>query len=210
MQWPLVTFKKFASLVASLSIGIYSTPSLSLDESRLWLPTSHNTLYLKLKEAALKAEQLDRCVTVLKGTIDREQSTKNHPIYRILCRQENRRSYNEMVDGLTMETLTTVVPVDMPPTEEELLRIAEEKEQRKRDSWSSCQDRLGEKVKFMAAVNWIGENEGVPTVYDDERIEFVADFDGENMEGVPLKYTAICKIRFPEDISIRIRKRVNK
>src|SRR5687768_15959346 len=114
MQWFLAISRIF---ISSLIVG--GTPAFALDSQRLWLPTRYQTLYLPLVKAAETAESLDRCVTVIEGTIDLEQSRPEHPIYRILCRQENGRTYNEMVDGLTFATLTTHQIVEPELTLEE-------------------------------------------------------------------------------------------
>jgi len=52
------------------------------------------------------AKFMDLCVNVLRGTLDLDQSRKNGPIYRSLCRHKNGKSYNETVNGTTFKTLT--------------------------------------------------------------------------------------------------------
>ncbi|VUD52622.1 hypothetical protein TDB9533_01667 [Thalassocella blandensis] len=200
-------------LIASLGA---SSSSLALDESRLWLPGSYVTHYLKLKEAALLVEELERCKVVLRGTIDLEQSSEDRPIYRILCRQENNKTYNEMVDGSTMETLTTRVVVEDKLSAEELeqkrleeeKRLAEELKLQKLNAWSQCAEVLNKKVALMDAVEWIGDYPPEPDEFADGNGLFTVNFNAKDVYQQALKYRATCRT-LNEDVQLRIKKRVD-
>lgn len=182
MRCPLVKSITFAS--AALFSGFYGGSATALDEERLWLPTKYNTLFLELKDAALAAESLERCVTVLRGTIDIDQSRNGKPIFRILCRQSNGLSYNEMVDGVSMETLTTTAPVPLTPEEERARQEA---------LWLECKEEFDKKTRLMA--NKTFEQEPLAPITDilsEKAVLFTFDFTAEDMYGANLYYTARC------------------
>lgn len=215
MRWHMAKFRKSVKASAILFSTCVSLPVIALEDSKLWLPGSHLSHYLKLKEAALAAESLDRCKLVLRGTIDLEQSTDEHPIYRILCRQENNKTYNEMVDGLTMDTLTTKVVIEakLSPEELELLREEEEKRKaeelrlKKLNAWNRCSEALNTKIALMDAVEWIGQYPPPPDEFEGEFGVFTVDFNAKDMYKQPLKYKVKCIIN-GEDAQLTIKKRI--
>jgi hypothetical protein len=200
---------------AFVSAFILCGNAYALDESRLWLPTKYERHYLDLRDSALAAEALERCVSVLSGTIDLQQSREQQPIFRIQCRQENGRTYNEMVDGNTKKTLTTVIqePQELTPEELEQLRLEqerrrqEEREAKRLALFQVCQQRYQEKTRLFQSLQQL--NEGKETQEFDEqkgRAKFYFDFDAVDMEGKPLEYRATC-ITGDEGMQFRVRKR---
>ncbi len=192
----------------------FSTSTFGLDEERLWLPKSYETLYLELKASAEAALKLERCVKVLRGTIDRQQSTKDHPVFRIQCRQPNGRTYNELVDGLTKETLTTPVIIEVPPTEEELAAMRAEEErkkkeaadQREREFLQACKTQFDSKTRVFENIELLNPKPE-PSSFSMEAAAFMFDFDTRDINGTPLKYRAYCSVALEEEARIKIRKR---
>lgn len=178
--------------VASMLLTAVPTQVSALDESRLWLPKSHERIYLNLKKSAEAAEALDRCHSVVRGTIDLTQSTKEYPIFRIMCRQANGRTYNEMVNGLTFEPLTTKAPsleeIDVDKILQDCLVVLEQKTQLFID-------------KKMV------DDEPKPEVVSLERVRFNLDFDAKNMNGASLRYRAVCNTEKegPSKVKIKMR-----
>ncbi|PCK09898.1 MAG: hypothetical protein COA42_01165 [Alteromonadaceae bacterium] len=217
MQWPSVKYKKFAKYAGVAALALNVCAAYGLDDKRLWLPAKYNTYFLKLKDAALAAEALDRCVKVLSGTIDLEQGVPDHPMYRILCQQKSGRNYNEMVDGLTMETLTTQIIIELEPTPEELeiIRIAEEariamaREVRMAEQWQICNDALMSKVTLMAGVSVLTLVRPEPVEFTEELVSYLIDFDAKDMYGAALKYRSSCTSLVSGEVSVGIRRRVD-
>lgn len=187
----------------------------ALDESRLWLPTNYEPLYLDLKAAAEAAECLDRCERVVRGTVDLYESKKaGHPIFRIQCRQPNNRTYNEMVDGLTKKTLTTPVIEEKALTPEELeaKRLEEERArqkvitERKELFLSRCRQAFDEKTTLFIQKN-IVDLAPKPKVFEMEKAVYHLDFDAEDINGVALAYRAICVVEMEKPLEMHIRKR---
>lgn len=214
MPWRLVICRASASLLG-VALLCSSTHIIALDTSRLWLAQTHQKYYLDLVRAARGAEALDRCESVLAGTLDREQSQVDHPYFRILCRQENGVSYNEMVDGLTFETLTTVV-IDPPPLteeEKERLRIEAEAraklalEERKSIAWGECTSQLQQQTQMMMNLVVLTQSQPEPSMLSDTAIVFVTDFDAKDTWGKNLQYKAVCTVEDEGAVSTELSKR---
>lgn len=191
---------------------LLSVSAESFDESRLWLPITYQTHYLKLKEAAASAESLERCEEILSGTLDRDQSSRNHPIFRITCRQPDGQTYNEMVDGLSFETLTTSREAKYKPTEEELAqqKLAEERRkqaEKERTALSACEGELRQRVKGMKNIRWLDEEAPEPASRTDGELVFIIDFDAEAYGGEALRYRSTCNFRSQNDFNLKIGKR---
>ncbi len=180
-----MSFSKFPSKTSKFTSNILKTSCLcfgalsftsvfALDEEVLWLPKKYASLYLDLKDAAKIAENLDRCEKVIRGTIDMSRSSHDHPIFRILCRQPNGKSYNEMVDGKLKVNLTTVVNLD--------------------EDWKLCNQMMRDKIGLMKDVEILTTKMPEPSIRTDDIIGFEIDFNGKNMQGTLLKYKAICHL----------------
>lgn len=212
MRWPLVSYKKFASTACVAQILLGASLCHALDDQRLWLPANHQRLFLDLKDAALAAETLTRCTTVLEGTIDLDESTHEHPIYRILCRQDDGLSYNELVDGLNFKTLTTKIIETPPPTKEDLeaLQAAEEKAKEQtrlaklESLWRRCEEAINKKVALMNDVEWKSSLPAVARELSAGAIEFLMDFDAKSLQGAPLRYHARCQFLADGELTTKI------
>ena len=223
MPWLLGMSKKFNR---SLLIGVIpfclSAASGAVDNDRLWLPAKYGGLFLKLKEAAELTEQkVDRCQKVMRGTIDLEQSTNEKPIFRILCKQESGLTYNEMVDGLNMVTLTTPIPPEKTPEElaEEARLKAEaealEKEKAfikaREELWVACNDMLDQKIEYMH--NVVKLTEGIPARTGDfndlAEVRFLINFNAEDMDGNALRYQATCRKSEDKNVRLKVKPRKN-
>lgn len=174
----------------------------ALDQERLWLPQSYHKYHLNLLQAAQAAQALPRCQTVLEGTIDREQSQPNQPLFRILCRQKDGRSYNEMVDGLTFATLTTPLVVEAELTEQEREKLRRQKQAReaealklrKEDAWRRCREKIQHRTRLMIDLKVLTQQQPEPVAMDEHSMEFAVDFDAKDMVGDALNYRANCRV----------------
>jgi len=166
----------------------------AIDESRLWLPVSQQKYYLDLKAAAESAEELDVCVTVLRGTLDDEQSSEGHPMYRILCRRNDGVSYNEMVDGITFETLTNVKRSPGELSEAELERLRLQKLERKNKYTKLCEAQFKGATHSMNKLHRLTPLYPEPDMYDGEVATYTYDFDAESMQRQPLHFSATCSV----------------
>ena len=215
-------------LILSLFISLntfFVTTASALDEERLWLPSNYERLYLELKKSALTAQKLERCETILRGTIDLDASTKENPVFRILCRQPDGRTYNEMVDGKTGKTLTTELVLPELMSEEEKQRLAKENEKKHADAllnsqktmWQMCDEQLTEQTKLFDGLVRLHEFTAPLTFkFDEVTADFVVvlpeavyqmDFDALDMYGKKLEYRAKCYVENQVITKMKIRKR---
>ena len=208
-------YKRFRNtcLLLLALVGLCSLTH-AVEDERLWLPTSYERLYLDLKKAATKTEALERCDKVLRGGMDFQASQKNHPIFRIHCRQPNGRTYNELVDGLSFDTLTTIVTVEVPLTQEELEAQQLDEERRKQQLLDdqkqqfldSCKKQLTAKTIMFEQITMV-DDMPEPRSFSMETAEFVLDFDSEDMYGKALRYRAYCRVELEAEAQIKIRTR---
>lgn len=197
---------------AGLVLLLFCEFAAAIDAERLWLPRSDQKYYLNLVQSAAAAEALPRCQTVLEGTIDKEQSQPEHPIFRILCRQANGRSYNEMVDGLSFETLTTPVVVEPPETAEQLQRRLRQEQalaaaaikQREDEAWQACSGEVQQQTALMMELVMITQTQPAPEELNEHEVVFVIDFDAENFWGEALRFRARCRFSSEQEPQVKI------
>lgn len=184
-----MNWKAFSGLI----LLIASAASHAVDESRLWLPIKYQSLHSSLIKAASAADEVDRCMVVVEGTLDLEQSKPERPIFRILCRQENGRTYNEMVDGLSFATLTTPKKTEseLVPDEDEQLRL------QKLDAWQQCRELLVEHTRLMQDLVWLTDLDAPPEpeFFSAEEIRYSVSFDARSAWREPLHYVGQCIVR---------------
>lgn len=198
----------------------FSAHTLGLNEERLWLPSNHERLYLSLKRSALAAERLERCTKVLRGTLDLDASTSEKPIFRILCLQESGKTYNEMVDGVTGDTLTSaILALDVLNGEKKqkgmgLITSAKER------FWALCDEGVNKQTKLFNERKRVSDGlDPISFDYDgfsgrfsllNPRAVFHIDFDAKDLAGDLLAYRAICRVGSQGIDSIVIRARKDK
>ncbi|WP_045860808.1 hypothetical protein [Teredinibacter purpureus] len=199
--------RKILSSYALLFLFALSINASSLDESRLWLPVKYHPYYLDLKESALAAEKLEVCTEVLRGTLDREQSKPERPIYRILCRRPDGLSYNEMVDGLTKKTLTTIVRENTEPTEQELEEKRRISEQIKQGFRIACEEEFNRKTEFMINLTLQTAHDTEPVYFDEKTAIFITEFDAKGISGEKLKYRSQCEVGEGQPVRLSIKPR---
>jgi hypothetical protein len=193
-----MTYRHWAKFKLSIIVCLVcaTQTSAAVDASRLWLPQSHENLQEDLVHAAKAAEELDRCTTVLEGTLDAEQTKPGKPVYRILCRQSDGRSYNEMVDGTTFETLTTIVVKEKSSNKNDVSLKSEQAQaelvKRMAEAWDRCNEEIKSATRMM--IDLVVLTHGRPestAASPDERV-FVVAFDAKSIGGEALHYNAVC------------------
>ena len=162
----------------------------ALDENRLWLPKSWQRLYLDLKSAALNVEAMERCDTVLEGTVDIDRSTEEQPIFRIRCRQRSGKTFVQVV-GLEQEE---------DPRETEI-------EEMKREMWVRCERAFQQKTRLMNKVSKLGNGMPEPDPYTENLVKFVLDFDSEGVQGEKLQFRAVCTIKKGKNLKMSLGRR---
>ncbi len=196
-------------LVLGLWLGW--SPVWGLDESRLWLPVSYKQYHFELLASGLAAEAQRECERVVEGTVDLDRSTLEKPVFRVLCRNADGRTFNLLVDGLTRAILTPGDEIDQLLTpaqraarlrqreqaeERRQQRLAAEKDrqlrQRKERYWSLCEEALQPFIANMLSVQWLeAPRAGLIT---EEGAEFARNFTARDFSGTALHFTAECSV----------------
>ena len=82
---------RFIGLLSALLILFVAQVSAS---ERFWLPRSYQSYMPQLIAAANAAEQTERCVEVLQGSLATDKPGENEVQFLLTCRDDDKRSYN--------------------------------------------------------------------------------------------------------------------
>lgn len=198
--------------VSTLIVFIFLSPSyvIALDEERLWLPRNYEHLYLDLKELAIAVEASDRCETVLRGTLDFDASVfPDDPVFRILCRGTNGRTYNQMTMPKKIWTESEI--------EENKERKAKALLLLQNEMQAKCDIRLSKDIALFNALQRKQASFSlIKFTYSRFSDDFVVldsqgvlqmDFDAMDMYDVKLEYRAMCYIEGGTITKMAIKKR---
>lgn len=183
---------------------------IALDEKRLWLPSNYEHLYLDLKKSAISVEASDRCVRVLRGTLDFDTSVfPDDPVFRILCRGSNGRTYNEMVGPQKVWTESDI--------EENKVKQAKALLLIQNEMQGKCDVRLAEetalfntlqrKQSSFSLIKFEYSSFSDDFIVLDPHGVFQMDFDAMDMHEAKLEYRALCYIENGSITKMAIRKR---
>jgi len=192
-------------------------------ESGLWLPSSYQNHYLTLIRAAkLVEDNADGCVSVIRGELNSRVSSKAHPIFRLTCRNENKRSFAVVIDGLAMEVIDPSYPggtVSFPElkrlraleeqrlVEEAKLEAERQELLRQEKLWLACSDKLAERTKSMKERRNLTEGAPPVDLSREDYIKYTIDFDAKGGKGRILRYRAVCEFDPSEKLRLQIRPR---
>ncbi len=198
-------------------------PVQAVVESGLWLPTSYQPHYLKLVQAAkLVEDNAEGCVTVIRGELKSGISTKEHPIFRFVCRNEQKRSFAVVIDPIAMEVIDPAYPggtvsfeelaqlraLELKRQEKEAQREAARQELLRQEKlWLSCEAKLAGRTKLMKAVTMLSDEAPKADLSQEGHVKYVVDFDAKGMQGKHLRYRAQCDFDADEKLKFKIRPR---
>lgn len=154
----------------------------SISSEQLWLPLSYKQYRFQLHEvASLVKQELPRCHTFVKGELKIRLSTQDKPVYRIACRDSNRKLFWTLVDGPSQEVIDDDFPGGRITFEQlriekakqvelEAMRQAAEQAylrqqaeaarlafetQQKEEYWQACQQLVTERTRHMRELEWL-------------------------------------------------------
>ncbi|WP_317931250.1 hypothetical protein [Halioxenophilus sp. WMMB6] len=166
-------------------------------KQKLWLPASYARYMGDLIQSAQQVSQFETCRQVIRGELLESQSTAEHPVFRVLCRDQQGQSYAVLVDGDSYEDLHAHVD---PPIEEQkgpdLPQYAR-----------VCVTELKAKVHRMIKPVWPESDSLAPTLLNDDVVDFEVDFTAENAEGILLKYRGYCHFNSLQELSLDVKPR---
>jgi len=172
----------------------------SLDLKRLWLPKSYSQYWANLRQVAEYQLAQERCAEVLRAELDRGQSSLEAPVFAVICRDANRRTFVEKFDGVSLVSLAPVadaategagemVAVDLQPV-----------------IYQRCQELWRTDVAQMVGLQWLDDFENTAATEraevetDDDpnttttvtQFTFERRFNAKDAAGNELKYLANC------------------
>ena len=178
-----------------------------LNPDRLWLPksqTQHQRLLLQAADVALAGE---RCTEGLRGQLDQRASQPDEPVFAIVCRDQNRRSYVEKFSGLELQRLTDDPPEPVPEPAVDLTSIEQA-------VYGRCQQLWLEKTAVLNGVQWLdgwhdwrAQSAQTVDLADGRQVEqyhYQREFDAVNQDGVALYYSALCDGHSVEALWVKI------
>ncbi len=201
------------SLCALLFCVGLSKPAQGLDDSRLWLPKSKAELKLKLFRAAKLAEELPDCTDVVSGTLHLKESTEARPVFTIICRNAEHRTYAVLMDGVDYVYLNPPPPPPPPPEPEPEPVIDPEVERLAREAefWRICESTIQTRSKNMVAVKWLYSTPVVPSYIGedpDNRItRYELPFDAKDIQKHILHFKGVCDFKTVEDFTTELKAR---
>ncbi|UTA47286.1 hypothetical protein L1F30_14080 [Simiduia sp. 21SJ11W-1] len=170
-----------------------------LNTDRLWLPGSYAIHWSKLREIAELALASERCVEVLRGELAQTQSTQEAPVFAIMCRDANRKTYVDKFNGLKTESFAAAL-IPRAGAEEVAEQVAEVNHREVSAAlYARCRELWQEQVKLMNALSWQSDIENVEPVEITDLSEgnwhyrFLRNFNAKNAAGVTLRYVAVCE-----------------
>lgn len=192
-------------------LGLVCPMVYGLDESRLWLPVTYKHYYFELLASGLAAEAQRECESVVEGTTDLDRSKPDHPVFRMLCRNPDGRTFNVLVDGLTRSIITPGYEIDQLLTSEqraERVRRREQEEERRQRQlaaekarqyevlkeryWTQCEQAMQSTMDNMLSMEWL-EDPRAPAITV-EGAAFARNFTARDFSGNKLFFTVECKV----------------
>lgn len=197
-------------------IALQPSPTYGLQESRLFLPKKHADLKLKLFKAAKVAEELPNCADVVSGTLHLGMSTDALPVFKIICRNPERRTFTVLMDGVDYVYLNPPPAPEPPPEEEsepeEVIDPALVKLEQEAEYWRLCEAGVLSRSKNMLAVEWLYDGP-VPPEYSvnettgSERTSYQLPFNAKDIQGHSLRFKGVCRFESLEEYEIQLRPR---
>ena len=225
-RWPMrrslsLVMNRYKCLLACLLF--FHLNAHAVVESGLWLPTSYQSHYLTLIRAAkLVEDNAEGCVSVIRGELNSRASSKTHPIFRLTCRNEKKRSFAVVIDGVAMEVIDPAYPggtVSFPELkrlraleEQRLIKEAEleaERQEllRQETLWLACSEKLAERTKSMKERRNLIQGAPPVDLSRESYIKYTVDFDAKGGSGQILRYRAVCEFDANEKLRLQIRPR---
>lgn len=206
-----------------VGLCVFSWPVLAVDRSRLWLPSSYKQHFSELRKVAeLAEEKAPRCVEVVDGTLSESLSTVEKPIFRLICRDESKRTHAMQIDGITFEVVdlsrpsgrVTFEALELERIEAEKQAVLDQQEAERqallllqKNMWADCLEQLAVRTKNMRALVWRSQDMPEPIVDEDDSTLFTADFDAQDIYAKALHYRGECRYQSLEDVTVKIRPR---
>ena len=135
-----------------------------LNTDRLWLPNSYVKYWSNLRQIAELQLASERCVEVVRGELLQSESSIDHPIFAIVCRDRARKTYVEKFNGLLIDSYELAIinppaPPEVESTEDEVVtaetKAPESENEIAQRFYGACKRAWQGDVKFMQGLVWL-------------------------------------------------------
>ncbi len=181
-----------------------------VDASSLWLPASYREWLPKLNEEVTTLTAKGECQQVISASLSEKQSTIEHPVFRIVCRDSTNTSYAVLIDAITHEqhyvnpgrAAEHGAPQSVEEQQKELAAAAVKLEAKRVD----CEQELQQRTTFMQNFSWVSARFSAPRQVAAIEIDPMSkntaqvvvlegNFNTSDSLGRPLKFRALCTIQ---------------
>jgi hypothetical protein len=97
-------------LIWGIAPGVLAKGLNHVQAHQLILPKHYQPHLPSLQQAAQLASQTPRCQELLQGSLHIDRSTPQHPVFRILCRDQGGNSFALLIDGISLHLLDETRP----------------------------------------------------------------------------------------------------
>lgn len=174
-----------ARCILTCSALLYASayaPLLKAADPYLWLPTSYKGKLPQLKQAVDVARENPRCSQVLKGTVNVDLSSQQVPVFKILCRDDERKTFSLLLDGTSFKTYDrTKSRFHQGPSERSM-----------REFWTACNKAVADMYEDFRTIRVLTRERPEPTLYKDATVGIAIDFDAVSLIGERLAFRAEC------------------
>ncbi|BFM05472.1 hypothetical protein [Halioxenophilus aromaticivorans] len=162
----------------------------------LWLPGRYKQYMPQLENAVAKVGAEESCQKVVRGELMESQSKAEQPVFRIICRDDNLKTYATLMNGLSLEVLHSSGETHIEQKKRHLPHYAR-----------VCLKDLKAKAERLRKPRF-PEGAGLkPTLFTGQRVEFEVDFSSQSLSGNDLEYRGYCAFEDMANYETEIRPR---
>lgn len=173
-------------LISQLLVFACIFKAEAVEDYQLWLPREYYKYKQALDKAARIAENTNRCIYVIAGTVNLPKSTPDHPVFTLTCRDLNKKTFAWLIDGLNFEIVNSPEK-NLSPVEKILAARRKDNEK----YWAKCKEQLNQRTEKLKGLAW--EMQGMPMPTDLEKgVRFSLSFSAAGKRGKPLNFIATC------------------
>lgn len=198
-------------------------------DSALWLPASYAEWMPALRKQAQAVAADAQCDKLLKATLHQSQSTRTHPVFKMICRDSQRQTYSILADGLSGElTYTNLVRAGgaaSPALTAALRQQAEASRQRLMGLVESCHTEVRNKTRYMNQIHWVQQHFSGPVevplpaapagapppgsfaLAPVSYWRYSIPFDARDAQGNPLYFEAHCMLGQDAPVEVKVVRR---
>lgn len=202
-----------------------SALSATIDENKLWLPRSFSHHQKLMLESAEKAANARGCNQFIRGEIVQDESTKDEPIFKFICRDDNGSSFRILINGITGTVdnpIQTIIDennrlaAEAKAAEDKANAEAQAKAEKEAleakikaqaQYWDICHEAIKKRIVLMKDMTIVSRMPPIPVISTDDTYTYSINFNATSSYGKTLAYRASCHISGLDEFDIKIKAR---